>query len=60
MKNYIPTIEEVQGIAPSELSVMFRKAAAVAADENREPQERAAAGRTMEIIRCRLNAPGGP
>ena len=60
MKNYIPTIEELQGIAKSELSVMFRKAAEVAADENREPTERVAAKQTMEIIHRRLNVPGGP
>ena len=60
MKNYIPTIENLHGIAKSELSVMFRKAAEVAADENREPTERVAANQTMEIIHRRLNVPGGP
>lgn len=60
MKHYIPTIEELQGIAKSELSVMFRKAAEVACDAQREPAERAAAKKTMENIRCRLNVPKGP
>ena len=60
MKNYIPTIEELQSVERSELSVMFRKAAEVAADENREPTERVAAEQTMEIIHRRLNVPSGP
>jgi hypothetical protein len=60
MKNYIPTIEELQGIAKSELSVMFRKASAVASDKNREPAERVAAKQTMEIVRHRLTVPKGP
>ena len=54
MKNYIPTIEELQGVAKSELSVMFRRAAEVAADANRDPTERAAAKKTMEHIRHHL------
>ena len=54
MKNYIHTIEELQGIAKSELSVIFRKAAEVAADAKREPTERAAAKKTMENIRRQL------
>lgn len=57
MKNYIPTIEELQGIAKSELSVMFRKASEIAADENRDPTERAAAKQTMENVRRRLARP---
>ena len=60
MKSYIHTIEELQGIAKSELSVIFRKAAEVAADAKREPTERAAAKKTMENIRRRLNVPNGP
>ncbi len=60
MKNYIPTIEELQGIAQSELSVVFRKASEVAADENCTPTERVAAQKTMEIVRHRLNVPKGP
>ena len=51
MKNYIPTTEELQSIAKSELSIMFRKAAEVAADANRDPTERAAAKQTMENVR---------
>jgi len=54
MKSYIHTIEELQGIAKSELSVIFRKAAEVAADAKREPTERAAAKKTMENIRRQL------
>lgn len=54
MKNYIPTIEELQGIAKSQLSAMFRKAAEVAADENRDPTDRAAAKQTMENVRRHL------
>jgi len=58
MKNYIPTIEELQGIEQSELSVVFRKAAEVAADENRDPTERAAATRTIENVRrCLMRSP---
>lgn len=57
MKNYIPTIEELQGIAKSKLSAMFRKASEVAADENREPQERAAAKQTMAVVRRRQAQP---
>lgn len=57
MKNYIPTIEELQFVATSELSVIFRKAAEVAADENRDPTERAAAKQTMENVRHRLARP---
>ncbi len=60
MNNYTPTIEELQSIAKSELSVMFRKAAEVAADEDRDPKERVAAKQTMEIIHRRLNVPNGP
>lgn len=60
MKNYIPTIEELQGIAKSELSVMFRKAAEIACDAQREPTERAAAKKTMENIRHRLARPPAP
>lgn len=60
MKNYIPTIEELRGTAKPELSVMFRKAAEVACDEQRDPTERAAAKKTMENIRRRLNVPNGP
>jgi len=60
MKNYIPTIEELQGIAKSELGVMFRKAAEIACDEQRDPTERAAANKTMETIRRRLVVPNGP
>ena len=57
MKNYIPTIEELRGIAKSELSVMFRRAAEIAADENRDPMQRAAARQTMENVRHRLARP---
>lgn len=60
MKNYIPTIEELQAIEKSELSVMFRKAAEIACDKRRDPTERAAAKKAMEIIHRRLNVPGGP
>ncbi|MEQ1686156.1 MAG: hypothetical protein ABL916_21110 [Burkholderiaceae bacterium] len=60
MKSYIHTIEELQGVAKSELSVMFRKAAEVAADEKRDPSERAAAKQTMENVRGRMSSPTGP
>lgn len=60
MKSYIHTIEELQGIAKSELSVMFRKAAEIACDEQRDPIERAAAKKTMETIRRRMIVPKGP
>lgn len=54
MKNYIPTIEELQGRPTSELHAIFRKAAEVAADENRDPTERAAAKQTIENVRHHL------
>lgn len=54
MKSYIHTIEELQSIAKSELSVIFRKAAEVARDAKREPRERTAAKKTMENIRRQL------
>ena len=54
MKNYIPTIEELQGIAKAELSVMFRKAAEIVWNEQCDPTERAAAKTTMENIRRQL------
>lgn len=57
MKNYIPTIEELQGIAKSELSAMFRKAAEIASDPQRDPIERMKANRTMENIRHILARP---
>ena len=58
MKSYIHTIEELQGLAKSELSVIFRKAAEVACDAKREPTERAAANKTMENVRrCRCSPP---
>ena len=60
MKNYIPTIEELQGIATSELSVIFRKAAEVAADENCDPTVRAAAKQTVERVRHRLGQHPAP
>lgn len=56
MENYIPTVEALQYFTKSELSVMFRKAAEVAADANREPTERAAAKQTMENVRHHLTS----
>ena len=58
MKTYIPTIEELQDMAKSELSVKFRKAAELACDPHRDPTERAAARKTVENIRrCRARLP---
>ena len=60
MKNYIPTIEDLQGIAKSELSVMFRKAAEVAADENCDSTVRAVAKQPVERVRHRLGQHPAP
>lgn len=60
MKNYIPTIEELQGIATSELSVIFRKAAEVASNPRLDPAERAAARKTLENVRRRHQRPPHP
>lgn len=60
MKNYIPTIEELRRTPTPELHAMFRKVAEIAADENREPRERAAAKQTMENVRRCLTRPPGP
>lgn len=60
MNNYIPTIEELIEKPERELSAIFRKASAVAADRTKPPQPRAAASRTVENVRRCLPRPPGP
>lgn len=54
MNTYVPTIHELNRQSESELRVMFRHAASVAASEQRPTNERAAACKTLENIQRSL------
>jgi hypothetical protein len=59
MKNYTPTIHELQGKPIRELQAIFRKAAEVASNADAQPAKRAAAKKTMETVRrCLMRSPG--
>lgn len=60
MKDYIPTIEELQAKPSSELQAMFRTAAEIADDASRPVIERNAAKRTAAVVRRCLNRPPAP
>ena len=54
MNTYVPTTHELNRQSESELRVMFRHAASVAASEQRPANERAAAHKTLENIQRSL------
>ena len=56
MNTYVPTTHELNRHSESELRVMFRHAASVAASDKRPATERAAAHRTLENVKRSLAA----